>query len=77
MEFVGKLKELIDEQEKEVERAVIGRGKYRIREEYAHLQVNESQWFGMSKEQRQAHLKKVSHAAVISTKTAAELAVPQ
>ena len=35
MEFVDKLKELIDEQEKEVEQAVIGRGKYRIRDEYA------------------------------------------
>ena len=64
MEFVGKLKELIDEQEREVERAVIRRGKYRLKEEYAFLEVNESDWFKMTQEQRRAHLKKVSQAAV-------------
>lgn len=56
MEFVGKLKEIIDEQEREVERAVIGRGKYAFNE----LKVSEVTWFKMSKGEREAHLRKVS-----------------
>ena len=33
--FVDHLKSLIDEQERELERAVIGRGKYRFRREFS------------------------------------------
>ncbi len=50
MDFVGKLK---DEQQKEIERAVICRGKYRFKDEFSHLTVNETSWFKMSKEKRQ------------------------
>ena len=32
MEFIGKLRELVDEQEREIERAVIKRGKYQLKE---------------------------------------------
>lgn len=66
MEFVAKLKEVIDEQEREIERAVIGRGKYEFKEEYSHLKVSEVKWFKMSKEEREAHLKKVSQARLSS-----------
>ncbi len=38
MDFVGKLKEVIDEQQKEI---VICRGKYRFKD---HLTVNETSW---------------------------------
>jgi len=41
-EFVDKLKEVIDLQHREVERAVIGRGKYRFKEKYASLEIEES-----------------------------------
>ena len=64
MEFVTHLKDVVDEQEREVERAVLRRGKFRFKETYLHLEVDENQWFSMSKEQRQAHLKKVSEAQV-------------
>ena len=60
IELTDKLKEVVDEQEKEVERAVIGRGKYRFKEEYQYLQVAEDKWFKMTPDQRQTHLKKVS-----------------
>ena len=70
MEFVGKLKELIDEQEREIERAVIKRGKYRLKEAYSYLEINESDWFKMTKEQRQTHLKKTSQAAIKSVTAA-------
>ena len=67
MEFVGKLKELVDEQEREVERAVI---KHGLRDTYTYLEVSESDWFKMTNEQRRIHLKKVSQAAIKSAATA-------
>ena len=51
VEFVEKLKELVDEQEREVERAVIGRGKYRFKNQYHHLTVGEKAWFKMNEKQ--------------------------
>ena len=66
MEFVNHLKDVIDEQEREVERAVIKRGKFRFKEEYSHLEVEELQWFSMTPDQRRIHLKKVASARVVS-----------
>ena len=58
-----KLKELVDEQEREIERAVIKRVKneYRLKPALSYLEVhvNEYDWFQMTKEQRRVHLKKV------------------
>ena len=51
-DFIGKLKEVIAEQQREVERAVIGRGKYRFRQQYRFLEIQESKWFVMNTEQR-------------------------
>ena len=61
--FVDHFKSLIDEQERELERAVIGRGRYRFRREFQHLQVEEV-WFRMSQGQREKHLKKVAHSQI-------------
>lgn len=58
--FMNHLKQLVDEQEKEIKRAVIGRGKYRFHEEYCHLEVKESEWFKMNRDQRERHMKKVA-----------------
>ena len=63
-EFVKHLKNHIDEQERELERAVIGRGKYRLQKEFKHLQCEEEVWFRMSREQRANHLKKVANTSV-------------
>ena len=41
LEFVEKLKQLIDDQEKEIEKAVVQRGKYRFIPEYKYLEVPE------------------------------------
>ena len=62
--FLDQLKEAIDEQEREVERAVIDRGKYRFRSDYRYLVKHESNWFKMTASQRQAHLNKVSKAVL-------------
>ncbi len=45
--------------EREVERAVVRRGKYRLREEYQNMEVLESDWFKMTRDQRMQHLKKI------------------
>ena len=66
MELVNHLKDAIDEQEREVERAVIGRGKYRFKDDYAALEICEAKWFKMSIQQRQSHLKKVATVGVVS-----------
>ena len=59
--FIDKLKQAIKEQDEEVERAVIGRGKYQFCSSYQHLERDEQEWFlRMSVEQRKAHLKKVT-----------------
>ena len=63
-QFITKLRELSAEQEREVEKAVIRRGKYRLRSQYKKLEVNESKWFSMSQEQRMGHLKKLCKTKV-------------
>ena len=45
--FVGKLKDVVDEQEREIKRAVIGRGTYQFRTQYSHFMVPELKWFRM------------------------------
>ena len=59
--FIQKLQKLVvDEQEREFERAIIDRGKYRLQAQFSHLQVPELKWFSqMSEQQRASHLKKV------------------
>ena len=59
IQFIEHLKEVIDEQDREVKRAIIGRGKYRFKEQYSFLQIPESQWFKMTEKQPLDHLKKV------------------
>jgi hypothetical protein len=59
--FLDKLKDVIDEQERELERAVIDRGKYEFCTNYQYLVKKESDWFlKMSGVQRETHLKKVA-----------------
>jgi len=58
--FINHLKQVVDEQEKEVERAVIGWGKYKFHPDYTHLEIKESEWFKMTRDQREKHIKKVA-----------------
>ena len=43
-EFLDKLKSLIDDQEREMEMAIIGRGKYELCEQYKRLEKAD-EWF--------------------------------
>ena len=62
-EFVDKLKQVIDDQE-EVEKAVIQRGKYRSKPQFKHLKVAKGQWYKMTSQHRRKHLDRVAHALV-------------
>lgn len=62
--FVSQLKEMVDEQERELERALIGRGKYKFRKEFHFLEIPEGDWFRMSKAQRENHMKKVQRVCL-------------
>ena len=70
-EFLDKLKSLIDDQEKEMEKAIIGRGKYELCEQYKRLEKAEDEWFmRMTPAQRQAHLKRLSSLSVMAKEKA-------
>ena len=62
--FIEKLKELEKEQQSELERAIIGRGKYRLREQYRFLEISETKWFQMTSQQRKEHLLKLQSVSV-------------
>ena len=61
VEFADEIREIKDIQQRNVERAVIGEGPYRLRREYAEdLEVDADLWFHqMSPAQRQKHLDKL------------------
>ena len=50
--FVNLLRELVNEQDREVEHAIIGRRKYQFRKEFQYLKIAEADWFLMTREQR-------------------------
>ena len=67
--FLDKLQNAIDEQQKEVERAIVNIGKYRFCEKYKHLVKNEDDWFlKMTLTQRQNHIKKIASLSVSQQK---------
>ena len=69
-EFLDKLKCLIDDQEK-MEKAIIGRGKYELCEQYKRLGKSGSEWFmRMTPAQRQARLKRLSSLSVMAKEKA-------
>lgn len=63
--FVEKLCELIEEQQQEVEKAVVGCGKYYL--ECSSFEVPQEKWFGLSQEQRRQLLKKFNDAPITSS----------
>ena len=52
------MKDLVLEQQAEVEKAIIGGGNYKMRQAYQHLEVIDGIWWRMNKQQRRAHMKK-------------------
>jgi hypothetical protein len=63
-EFVDKMRSLMEGQRQEIERAIIGSGEYRLRNEYRNLAVESSKWFKMTMEQRHRKMDRFRKAAV-------------
>ena len=59
-DFLEKLKTVIDEQKRELERAIIDHGKYKLSDNFKKFEVSEDVWFSkLSVSQREAHVKHV------------------
>ena len=63
-EYISKVKEVIAEQQREVEWAIISRGKYQFQEQYRYLEISEMKWFSMNSEQWKKHLHQLQHVEV-------------
>ena len=61
-EFLQLFRQLINDQERDVENAIIGRGNYELRVQ--SWSISESKWFTMTKVQREQHLQKFSQASL-------------
>lgn len=72
-EFLEQLKKVIDEQQQELERAIINKSKYRLSCEYKKLEISEDHWFmNMLKAQREEHIKKI-----LSLQTGCKVTAPR
>ena len=62
--FNNKIKQLVKQQQQEVEKVLIGLGVCEMRQQYSFLSVPEEKWFRMSEEQRLRHLHKFNLCSV-------------
>ncbi len=75
-QFNAKMKEFVDSQMKEAEKAIIGFGEFRVRDEYKHLVVPVEKWNRMSEEQRKRAVRKFHSARVYEVEHASTTALP-
>ena len=61
-------KELVGDQESEIEKAVIGIGEYRFDEEYAHLEISLARWSSMSQTQHRKYLERTNNLTLLEAK---------
>ena len=62
--FNEKMKNLVQQQQREVEKAIIGYGENKLRPQFSFLAVREEKWFRMSQEQRLRCLQKFNSCKV-------------
>ena len=67
------MKEMVKQQQQEVQKAIIGYGQYRLRSQYSFLAVTEEKWFRMSQEQRQRCINKFNAATIRQMVSSKEL----
>jgi hypothetical protein len=69
--FNDKMKEFIDQQQREVDMAIIGGGRLQLRDEYKHFEVTDSgKWWRMSEEQKKLHLQRFHSTFLTAAKRA-------
>lgn len=64
-DFCRQAKEIVEEQQNEVEKAVIGIGEYRLKPAYRHLEVPVHKWNTMTESQRTTHLCKLHQISMV------------
>lgn len=57
-EFVDDIRNIVETQYRNEDRAVFGKGPYEVRPEFQHLAVDEKQWGSLSHEERKSRLEK-------------------
>ena len=62
--FASSVEKLVKIQKQDIELAVVGRGEYKLREEFRYLEVTPSEWSRMREDQRKAALQKLHHVNV-------------
>jgi len=62
--FNDKMKEAVKQQQREVEKAIIGYGEYKLLPQYSSLSVTVEKWFHLTTEQRQRFINKFNSATV-------------
>ena len=62
--LIEKLHGICEKQQKNIERAIIGRSEWQFASEYSHLQIPESKWYKMSQKARERHIRKVNATTV-------------
>ena len=70
IKLVNNMYNLVEEQLKEVEKAVIGMGEYQFKLAYTHLEVSSSKWFSMSTVSRSRSLSVSPECCGITTVSA-------
>ncbi len=75
--FNEKMKKIVDQQQQEVEKSIIGYGEYQLRGHYSFLAVPEEKWFSMSKEQRMQCIKKLNTCTVRTQVTTSQITALQ
>ena len=78
--FASSVEKLVNIQKEDIELAVVGRGEYKLREEFRYLEVSPSKWSQMRDDQRKAVLQKIHetniHEMQQSSVTQASNALP-
>ena len=64
-DFVDKMRSVMEEQQWEIERAVVNIGEYRLRKEYRHLSVESSKWFKLTSDQRKRKIDRLMKAPFV------------
>jgi hypothetical protein len=67
--FLDRLKAAIDEQQRELERAIVDKGKYKFKKAFKNLAKGENEWFlKMTTLQKQNHIKRIGSVPLQSKK---------
>ena len=62
--FNSKIKDMVKQQQQEMEKAIIGYGQYQLRPQFSSLAVTDDKCFRMTQEQRQRCIRKFNAATV-------------